>query len=165
MDENAGHRVIAPDLIGFGKSDKPTKPTDITYARHEEWVRAALFDVLDLTNITMFMQDWGGLIGMRLVGFYPERFARAIVANTVLPVGGKNSNFLPDDGPRVYKLVFGVKIYQFIARFFTPGMIGSAVTKLVHFKMTDAVKYAYTAPYPSNAYMAAPRAMPPEHSA
>ena len=72
----AGLRCVAPDLVGFGRSDKPVKRTDYTYARHVEWMRAALFDRLDLSEITLVCQDWGGLIGMRLVGEHPDRFAR-----------------------------------------------------------------------------------------
>ena len=84
---DAGHRVIAPDIIGFGKSDKPTQQADYTYQRHVDWMRALLFDHLDLRDITYFGQDWGGLIGLRLVADQPERYARFIVGNTGLPTG------------------------------------------------------------------------------
>jgi haloalkane dehalogenase len=96
----AGHRVIAPDLIGFGKSDKPSRPSDISYGRQGEWMRAALFDILDLKDVNLFCQDWGGLIGLRLVAFHPERFARVVISNTGLPVGGKDSNFTPVDASK-----------------------------------------------------------------
>lgn len=82
----AGYRVIAPDLIGFGKSDKPTKRTDYTYQRHVDWVRS-LLQQLQLNDITLVCQDWGGLIGLRLVGEHPELFARVVAANTMLPTG------------------------------------------------------------------------------
>jgi haloalkane dehalogenase len=62
----AGHRVICPDLVGFGRSDKPARREDHSYARHVEWMRAVAFDVLDLHNVTLVGQDWGGLIGLRL---------------------------------------------------------------------------------------------------
>ena len=84
---NAGFRVIAPDLVGFGRSDKPASRTDYTYARHVEWMRAALFDELELSDITMVGQDWGGLIGLRLVAEHPDRFRRVVAANTGLPTG------------------------------------------------------------------------------
>jgi haloalkane dehalogenase len=84
---DAGYRVIAPDLVGFGRSDKPTKRTDYTYERHVGWMRAALFDDLDLRDVTLLCQDWGGLIGIRLVGEHPDRFARVSTANTFLPTG------------------------------------------------------------------------------
>ena len=84
---DAGHRCIAPDLVGFGRSDKPTERTDYTYARHVAWLRELLFDHLDLRDLTLVCQDWGGLLGLRLVGEHPERFARVVAANTFLPTG------------------------------------------------------------------------------
>lgn len=85
----AGVRCIAPDLVGFGRSDKPTERGDYTYANHVEWMRAALFDALDLRDVTLVGQDWGGLIGLRLVGEHPERFAGVVAANTFLPTGDR----------------------------------------------------------------------------
>lgn len=82
----AGHRVIAPDLIGFGRSDKPAARSDYTYEAHVDWMTQWLTG-LDLTNITLFCQDWGGLIGLRLVAAHPGRFARLVIANTGLPIG------------------------------------------------------------------------------
>lgn len=79
-------RVLAPDLIGFGRSDKPAAQGDYSYERHVAWISEWLTQ-LDLTGITLFCQDWGGLIGLRLVAAFPERFARVIAANTGLPVG------------------------------------------------------------------------------
>ena len=75
---DAGQRVVAPDLVGFGRSDKPTERSDYTYARHVQWMSAWL-EALDLKRVTLFCQDWGGLIGLRLVAAYPERFARVVV--------------------------------------------------------------------------------------
>lgn len=86
----AGHRVIAIDLVGFGRSDKPTSRGDYTYQRHVEWLESVVVDHLDLTDITMFCHDWGGLLGLRLVAKYPERFARVIAANTFLPTGDRS---------------------------------------------------------------------------
>ena len=82
---DAGYRVVVPDLIGFGRSDKPAAIEDYTYARHVEWLRSVLFDRLDLTGITLIGQDWGGLLGLRLVAEHPERFANVVAANTGLP--------------------------------------------------------------------------------
>ena len=82
----AGYRVIAPDLIGFGRSDKPSLRTDYTYQRHVDWIRALLTQ-LELKEITLVCQDWGGLIGLRLVAEQPEQFARVVAANTMLPTG------------------------------------------------------------------------------
>lgn len=84
-----GHRVVAPDLVGFGRSDKPTAFSDYTYARHVEWMAGVLFDQLDLRGITYFGQDWGGLIGLRLVARDPERFDRVVIGNTGLPTGDR----------------------------------------------------------------------------
>ena len=81
----AGHRVIAPDLVGFGRSDKPTEMADYSYARHVAWMSSLVFDHLDLRDITFFGQDWGGLVGLRLVAAQPDRYARLVVANTGLP--------------------------------------------------------------------------------
>ena len=81
-----GHRAIAPDLIGFGRSDKPAEQSDYTYERHVAWMSAWLVQN-DCKNITLFCQDWGGLIGLRLVAAFPERFARVVVANTGLSTG------------------------------------------------------------------------------
>jgi haloalkane dehalogenase len=90
---DAGFRCVAPDLIGFGRSDKPGDVADYSYAGHVEWLRSALFDDLDLTGVTLVGQDWGGLLGLRLVAEQPERFDRVCAANTGLPDG---SSRLPD---------------------------------------------------------------------
>jgi haloalkane dehalogenase len=82
----AGHRVIAPDLIGFGRSDKPADRNDYSYERHVAWLSSWL-ETMDLQDVTLFCQDWGGLLGLRLVAAFPERFAGVVVANTGLPVG------------------------------------------------------------------------------
>ncbi len=83
----AGHRVIAPDLVGLGRSDKPTEQADYTYARHVDWMRQLLFDHLDLRHLTYFGQDWGGLVGLRLLAAEPDRFDRVAIGNTGLPTG------------------------------------------------------------------------------
>ena len=82
----AGYRVVVPDLVGFGRSDKPADRLDYTYQRHVDWTAAWLED-LDLTDITLVCQDWGGLIGLRLVAEHSERFVRVVAANTGLPLG------------------------------------------------------------------------------
>jgi haloalkane dehalogenase len=83
----AGFRVVVPDLVGFGRSDKPAARGDYTYARHVEWMRSALFDTLGLSGLTVVGQDWGGLVGLRLVAEHPDRFRRVVAANTGLPTG------------------------------------------------------------------------------
>jgi haloalkane dehalogenase len=82
----AGHRVVAPDLVGFGRSDKPVHRTEHTYQRHVEWL-AGVLEALDLTRITLVCQDWGGLLGLRLAAEHGERFDRIVAANTFLPTG------------------------------------------------------------------------------
>jgi haloalkane dehalogenase len=84
---DAGLRAIAADLVGFGRSDKPAEVGDHSFARHVEWIRGLAFDHLDLRGLTIVGQDWGGLIGLRLVAEHPDRFARVVAANTGLPTG------------------------------------------------------------------------------
>ena len=83
----AGFRCVAPDLIGFGRSDKPAAPGDYSYARHVGWLHSLLIDHLDLRAVTLFGQDWGGLLGLRLLAGDPARFARVAISNTALPTG------------------------------------------------------------------------------
>jgi len=83
---SAGHRVIAPDLIGFGKSDKPTRQDDYSYARHVDWM-TQFIEILDLRDITLFGQDWGSLIGLRVATENESRFSRIAIGNGALPTG------------------------------------------------------------------------------
>ena len=83
---DAGMRVVAPDLVGFGRSDKPALKSDYTYERHVLWMRQWL-ELVDLRNVTLVCQDWGSLIGLRLAAEMPDRFARVVVANGALPTG------------------------------------------------------------------------------
>jgi haloalkane dehalogenase len=157
----AGCRVIAPDLIGFGKSDKPTRIDDYTYDRQEDSLRTALFDVLELKDITLFCMDWGGLLSLRLVAFEPERFARVMVSNTGLPVGGKDSNFLPDDAPRKLIGLVGARIWQAFARWAPVFPVGRLAQQLASkSELSAEVVAGYDAPFPSNRYKAGVRAMP-----
>jgi haloalkane dehalogenase len=143
----AGFRCIAPDLVGFGKSDKPIDRATHTYANHVEWMREALFDRLQLRNITYFGQDWGGLIGLRLVGEHPQRYSRVIVSNTGLNTGdrGAGEAFLA---------------WQEYARTTVEFPIGRIVSGGVLTGLTDAEINAYNAPFPSDEYTVAPRTMP-----
>src|ERR1051326_5185209 len=84
----AGVRAVAPDLLGVGRSDKPAAREVYTYARHVDWMHAFL-NAIDLRRITLVCQDWGGLIGLRLVAEQPDRFDRIVAANTGLPTGGQ----------------------------------------------------------------------------
>ncbi len=143
----AGHRVICPDLVGFGRSDKPTQREDHTYARHVEWMRTLAFDVLDLHRVTLVVQDWGGLIGLRLAAEHPDRFSRIVVANTGLPTGDIP---MPDVWWRFREAIQGQPSIE----------VGSFLQLGCQRQMTDAVRAAYDAPFPDDAYCAGPRAMP-----
>lgn len=143
----AGHRVICPDLVGFGRSDKPTRREDHSYARHVEWMRALAFDVLDLQKVTLVGQDWGGLIGLRLAAEHPERFARLVVANTGLPDGDQP---MADVWWRFREAITT-----------TPNLnIGRFVQGGCRQQMSDEVRAGYDAPFPGDEYCAGPRAMP-----
>src|SRR2546428_2225682 len=84
----AGQRCVAPDLVGFGRSDKPVRREDYTYQRHVDWIKGVI-EALSLRRITLVCQDWGGLIGLRLAAEHPDRFARVVAANTFLPTGDR----------------------------------------------------------------------------
>ncbi|MFK7752601.1 MAG: haloalkane dehalogenase [Sedimentitalea sp.] len=142
----AGHRVIAPDLVGFGRSDKPTERTDYTYARHVTWI-GDLLRHLDLSQITLVCQDWGGLIGLRLWAEMPERFARVVVANTALPTG---------DQP-MGKAFEAWRAYSQTTPDFNAGKIVHGGTTS---KLSAAEIAAYNAPYPDDSYKAGARQFP-----
>ncbi len=139
------HRVVAPDLVGFGRSDKPAERSDYTYEKHVAWMSDWLA-ALDLKDITLFCQDWGGLIGLRLVAAFPERFARVVVANTGMPTGsGMTEGFkgwlnLSQTAP------------VFPAGFFVNG--GTARD------LSPEEIAAYDAPYPDESYKAGARIFP-----
>ena len=111
----AGYRVLAPDLVGFGRSDKPTDRDSYTYSAHVGWMSEWLEQV-DLNITTLFCQDWGGLIGMRLVAAYPERFARVVVANTALPTGMIPEDMYPQI-KEIYKTLPVVEVSELGDRF------------------------------------------------
>ena len=140
-----GHRVIAPDLIGFGKSDKPAARTDYTYERHVAWMSDWL-TALDLTDITLFCQDWGGLIGLRLVAAFPDRFARLVVSNTGLPVGTGSS-----EGFDAW-LAFSQNVPQFPVGFIVNGGTSR--------DLAPAEIAAYDAPFPDESYKEGARQFP-----
>ena len=141
----AGHRVIAPDLVGFGKSDKPAARTDYTYERHVAWMSAWL-TALDLTRITLFCQDWGGLIGLRLVAAFPDRFARLVIANTGLPVGTGWSQGFSN----------WLKYSQEVPEFPAGGVLKGGTTR----PLSDAEIAAYDAPFPDERYKEGARQFP-----
>jgi haloalkane dehalogenase len=143
----AGLQIVAPDLVGFGRSDKPAERTDYTFARHVEWMRELLFDRLDLTDINLVCQDWGGLIGLRLVGEHPGRFARVVAANTFLPTGDTN----PGDAFFAWQ-----KFSQEVEVFPTGVIVRGGCAKPV----APEVEAAYDAPFPDESYKSGARQFP-----
>ncbi len=144
---SGGHRVIAPDLVGFGRSDKPTDRTAHSYANHVEWMRALLLDHLDLADITMFCQDWGGLIGLRLLAEHPEQFAAAVVANTGMPTGDQT---MPDAFQQWQRFSQTVEVFP----------IGTMVQGATLRELDPDEMAAYDAPFPDESYKEGPRIMP-----
>ena len=143
---DAGLRVVAPDLVGFGRSDKPTAQSDYTYARHVAWMTAWL-EAVDLRGITLMCQDWGGLIGLRLLTAMPDRFDRAVVANTGLPEGG---------GKASKAFLTWREFSQKTPEFPVGAIIDGATTT----KLTPEVIAAYDAPFPDESYKAGARIFP-----
>jgi haloalkane dehalogenase len=144
---DAGLRCIAPDLVGFGRSDKPAEPSDYTYARHVGWMRSALLDRLGLHDITLVGQDWGGLVGLRLAAEDPDRFARIVVANTGLPTGDR----APTDAFLAWQ-----RFSQEAEDFPVGGIINGGCTT----ELAPEVVAAYDAPFADDSYKAGARSFP-----
>ncbi|MGC1398903.1 haloalkane dehalogenase [Candidatus Binatus sp.] len=140
-----GHRVVAPDLVGFGRSDKPAEQLDYTFERHVRWMSDWLV-ATRLTDITLFCQDWGGLIGLRLVAAFPEKFARVVVANTGLPTG---------EG-------FSAAFQQWLE--FSQSIpvlpVGQIVGMGCKRGLSEAEKAAYDAPFPDESFKTGARRFP-----
>ena len=143
----AGHRVLVPDLVGFGRSDKPTARTDYTYQRHVDWM-AAWLAANDVEHATMVGQDWGGLIGLRLVAEHPDRFDRVVAANTFLPTGDRPAG----------EAFLAWQKYSQEAPDFNVGRIvqGGCLTR----PLPAEVVAAYDAPFPDDRYKAGARQFP-----
>ncbi|KZZ13835.1 haloalkane dehalogenase [Oleiphilus sp. HI0118] len=142
----AGHRVIAPDLIGFGKSDKPTSTEDYSYAQHMRWMQKFI-DKLELNNITLVCQDWGALLGLRLAAENESRFKAIVVGNGMLPTG-------EEQVPKAFKIwkAFALNSPWFpIARIVNSGSFK---------QLSKDEMRAYDAPFPSRKYKAGARAFP-----
>lgn len=139
-------RCIAPDLVGFGRSDKPASRVAHTYQAHVDWMRA-LVESLDLRRVTLVGQDWGGLIGLRLAAEDPDRFDRIVAANTFLPTGDR------DPGPA---FAAWQAYSQDTPVFHTGTIVRSGCIRGV----TDDVVAAYDAPFPDETYKEGPRQMP-----
>jgi haloalkane dehalogenase len=141
----AGFRVVAPDLIGFGKSDKPAAQSDYSYARHVAWMRSWV-EQLDLQNVTLACQDWGSLVGLRLVSEMPDRFAGVALSNGGLPEGG--------DAPRAFAIW---RAFSKWSPVFPIGKIVSAGTKR-GLSLNEIA--AYDAPFPNSSFKAGARIFP-----
>ncbi|HET6443451.1 MAG TPA: haloalkane dehalogenase [candidate division Zixibacteria bacterium] len=142
---DAGYRVVAPDLVGFGRSDKPAERSDYTYKRLVDWTTLVI-ESLDLHDITLFCQDWGGLIGLRIAIDQEGRFARLVVANTGLPVGGE----MPD------AFYSWRDASQRLSRFPVARIVNSSTTTA----LSKEVKAGYDAPFPDESYKAGARVLP-----
>ena len=188
--ESAGFRVIVPDLIGFGRSDKPIDPEAYTYSNHVRWV-SALLAALDLHDLTLFGQDWGGLIGGRVLAENIDRFARAVFSNTDLPGTGPGipglapqGRLAPEalqalgmdwratvddedriDGAKVYAMVqSGAPLYFLAWRVYSQEVEHLLPSKIVPGwclqPLSEAARRAYDAPFPTQAHAAGARRFP-----
>lgn len=142
----AGHRVVVPDLIGFGRSDKPVRMADYSYLRHVDWVHAFLRE-LDLREITLFCQDWGSLIGLRVAAEQQDRFARIVVGNGFLPTAERSV-------PPAFQ------VWRLFARWSPVFPIGRIVDVGTAGSLSKEERAAYDAPFPTDRYKAGARAFP-----
>ena len=172
----AGFRVIAPDLIGFGRSDKPTEIDDYSYARHVAWMTEWM-DKLELQDITLFCQDWGSLIGLRMVADVPERFKHVVLANGGLPAGvipKLPSKILKWLYPKIAVVTAAELPQRLSAKWAVPGFfywrkyaaesplfkVGDVLKITSKEPLSDAVVAGYEAPFPDQSYMAGARKFP-----
>lgn len=139
------YRFIAPDLIGFGKSEKLLYMKDYTYTFHYNSVKN-LIDKLQLKDITLVVQDWGGLIGLGVLGEFPDLFKRVVILNTALADGRK--------------LPLSFKAWQAFARYHPDLPMGGIVRKACARPVSDEVVAAYNAPFPEKKYKAGARIFP-----
>lgn len=146
MFAEAGMRAVAPDLIGFGKSDKPSRPEDHSYAKQVAWTKA-LVRGLDLRDVTLVVQDWGSLVGLRIAAEEESRFARIVVANGFLPTAQ-------------HGVPFAFRVWRAFALHSPVFPIGRIVASGCVTKLTEAERRAYDAPFPTRAHRAGPRALP-----
>lgn len=142
----AGCRVLAPDLVGFGRSDKPAAVADYTYQHHVDWMWRWL-DAVNPDEVTLVCQDWGSLIGLRLVAAEPDRFARVVVGNGALPTGDERV-------PRAFKL------WQAFASWSPWFPVAGIVRAGCKSSLPETVRRAYAAPFPDRRYLAGARAFP-----
>ncbi|NQY64900.1 MAG: haloalkane dehalogenase [Alteromonadaceae bacterium] len=142
----AGYRVIVPDLVGFGRSDKPSHRTDYTYQRHVDWMSSVL-EQLQLNDITLVCQDWGGLIGLRLAAEHSDNFTGIVAANTMLPTGDHD----PGEAFKNWQ-----KFSQEVPVFSSGNIINGGTTS----ELSEEVIAAYNAPFPEEKYKEGARQFP-----
>ena len=142
---DAGFRVLAPDLIGFGKSDKPDNVEFYTYARHVAWLKAWR-EAVEPRPAALFCQDWGGLLGLRMVAHDPDLFACVVASNTFLPAGGKPSE--------------AFTAWRHFAKTSPEFAIGALLDRATATDRSEAEIAAYDAPFPDESYKAGARAFP-----
>lgn len=173
----AGYRCIAPDLVGFGKSDKPTSVDDYTYARHVEWVRQLITNI-GLRDITLIGQDWGGLIGLRVATENPDLFARIVVANTGLPTGAPIPKEMEEEVYRKFDETPGLPPREMMMKMagatdgfgffywvkYCAEYPGFDVTDVIQpgdgSSFPEDIQAGYGAPFPDDSYMAGARKFP-----
>ncbi|GFG99345.1 hypothetical protein MTIM_52240 [Mycobacterium timonense] len=143
---DAGNRVLAPDLIGFGRSDKPSRVEDYTYQRHVEWV-TSWFEHLNLWDVTLLVQDWGSLIGLRIAAEQPDRVGRLVVANGFLPIAQRRT-------PPAFHA------WRAFARYSPVLPAGRIVGAGTVRRVSAKVRAGYDAPFPDKTYQAGARAFP-----
>jgi haloalkane dehalogenase len=143
-----GHRVIAPDLIGFGKSDKPMSQSDYSVDRHVGWLRS-FAESLDLRGVTLFGQDWGSSLGLRLVAELEPRFDRIIIGNGLLPA---------ENGVETRRAL--IRLWKAFTRWSPVIPVGRIVKAASGHPLTEEEVRAYDAPFPSEAFLAGVRAFP-----
>ncbi len=143
---NAGYRAVVPDLIGFGKSDKPNETSAYTYQQHIEWL-LNFVTKLKLENITLFCQDWGGCLGLRLAMMEQDRFSRIVAANTFLPNGMAP---MPEAFKKWQEFVLKVPVFE----------IGRILDGATNTKLSDEIIAAYDAPFPDESFKAGARIFP-----
>jgi haloalkane dehalogenase len=143
---DGGHRVLAPDLIGFGRSDKPSATSDYTYLRHVEWV-TSWFESLDLQDVTLFGQDWGSLIGLRIVAEQSHRIGRVVIANGFLPIGQQPANI-------------AFRTWRAAARYSPVFPCGRIVSVGTVTNVSKDIRAGYDAPFPDKSFQAGARSFP-----
>lgn len=144
----SGHRVVAIDLIGLGRSDKPTKMSDFTVARHVEWARSALIDFLNLRDITLVLHDWGGIVGLRILHQHPDRIARVALTNSGFFLRDPAE---PEPESREPSGIFAK--FQKMVRETPDWPHWDMVSAMCVRPLPEAVVKAYRAPYPDARYL------------